>query len=136
MPQIWFNSDYYLQSYSIFEKNGTHHFSLIGRHLESVSRTIPVFKHTLAPSEKWPTQEISVRFGPFFIELSCQHRKMQSLCQGKGQRSHKAKNRRKHFRGKIGRAISNLVAVDLLVSDLWAMAGKNGTVFFNNWPPS
>ena len=56
---------------------------------------------------------------------------MQSLCQGKGQRSHKAKNRRKHFRGEIGRAISNLVAV--LVSDLWAMAGKNGTVFFNNW---
>ena len=48
-----------------FEKNGTRHFSLIGRHLESVSRTIPVFKHTLAPSEKWPTQEISVRFGPF-----------------------------------------------------------------------
>ena len=46
-----------------FEKNGTHNFSLIGRHLESVSRTIPVFKHTLAPSEKWPTQEISVRFG-------------------------------------------------------------------------
>ena len=30
-----------------FEKNGTRHFSLIGRHLESVSRTIPVFKHTL-----------------------------------------------------------------------------------------
>ena len=51
-----------------------------------------------------------------------------------GQRSHKAENRRKHFRGEIGQAISNLVAV--LVSDLWAMAGKNGTVFFNNWPPS
>ena len=51
-----------------------------------------------------------------------------------GQRSHEGKNRRKHFRGGIGRAISNLVAV--LVSDLWAMAGKNGTVFFNNWPPS
>ena len=48
-----------------FEKNGTRNFSLIGRHLESVSRTIPVFKHTLAPSEKWPTQEISFRFGPF-----------------------------------------------------------------------
>ena len=48
-----------------FEKNGTRNFSLIGRHLESVSRTIPVFKHILAPSEKWPTQEISVRFGPF-----------------------------------------------------------------------
>ena len=52
---------------------------------------------------------------------------MQSLCQGKGQRLHKAKNRRKHFRGKIGQAISNLVAV--LVSDLWAMAGKNGSFF-------
>ena len=37
------------------------------RHFESVSRTIPVFKHTLAPSEKWPTQEISVRFGPFLL---------------------------------------------------------------------
>ena len=48
-----------------FEKKCTRNFSLIGRHLESVSRTIPVFKHTLAPSEKWPTQEISVRFGPF-----------------------------------------------------------------------
>ena len=48
-----------------FEKNGTRHFYLIGCHLESVSRTIPIFKHTLAPSEKWPTQEISVRFGPF-----------------------------------------------------------------------
>ena len=45
----------------------TIHFSLIGRHLESVSRTIPVFKHTLAPSEKWPTQEISVRLGPILI---------------------------------------------------------------------
>ena len=88
------------------------------------------------PSPKWKMSDPR-NFGPiraFFIELSCQHRKMQSLCQGKGQRSHKAKNRRKHFRGKIGRAISNLVAV--LVSDLWAMAGKNGTVFFNNWPPS
>ena len=52
-----------------FEKNGTRNFSLIGRHLESVSRTIPVFKHTIAPSEKWPTQEISVRFGPFFYRV-------------------------------------------------------------------
>ena len=65
VPQIWCNSDYYLQSYGMLKKNGTRHFSLIGRHLESFSRTIPVFKHTLAPSEKWPTQEISVRFGPF-----------------------------------------------------------------------
>ena len=53
---------------------------------------------------------------------------------GKGQRSQRAKNKRKHFLRKIGQAISNLVAV--LVSDLWAMAGKNGTVFeFANWPP-
>ena len=52
---------------------------------------------------------------------------------GQSQRSHRSKNRRKHFRRKIGQAISNLVAV--LVSDLWAMAGKNGTVFDNNWPP-
>ena len=43
-----------------FGKNGTRNFSLIGRHLESVSRTIPFFKHTLAPSEKWPTHEISL----------------------------------------------------------------------------
>ena len=26
-------------------------------------------EHTLAPSEKWPTQEISVRFGPFFYRV-------------------------------------------------------------------
>ena len=73
-----------------------------------------------------------VWFGPFFywvIVLTSQ-----DAIFVPGQRSHKAKNRRKHFRGKIGWAISNLVAV--LVSDLWAMAGKNGTVFFNNWPPS
>ena len=116
-----------------FEKNGTRNFSLIGHHLESVSRTIPVFKHTLAPSEKWPTQEISVRFGPFLSSYRVNIARC-NLCARAGQRSHKAKNRRKHFRGEIGQAISNLVAV--LVSDLWAMAGENGTVFFNNWPPS
>ena len=53
---------------------------------------------------------------------------------GQRSRSHRAKNRTKHFRGKIGQAISNLVGV--LVSDLWAMAGKNGKGFYNNWPPS
>ena len=53
-----------------FERNGTRHFSLIGHHLESVSRTIPIFKHTLAPSEKWPTQVISVWFGNFAFFLS------------------------------------------------------------------
>ena len=108
-----------------FEKNGTRNFSLIGRHLESVSRTIPVFKHTLAPSEKWPTQEISVRFGPFLSSYRVNIARC-NLC---------ARTKVKgHIKLKIGRAISNLVAV--LVSDLWAMAGKNGTVFFNNWPPS
>ena len=88
------------------------------------------------PSPKWKmaTPEISVRFGPFFYWVIVLTSQVQSLCQVKGQRSHKAIDRRKHFRGKIGWAISNLVAV--LVSDLWAMAGKNGTVFFNNWPPS
>ena len=48
-----------------FEKSDTLHFSLIGRHLEIVSQTVPVFKLALAPSEKWPTKEILVRFGPF-----------------------------------------------------------------------
>ena len=61
-----------------FEENGTPHLSLICGHRESVSRTEPVFELNLAPS--------------------C---KLQQLCQGKGQRSHRAKNRRKHFRGKI-----------------------------------
>ena len=50
------------------------------------------------------------------------------MCQGKGQRSQRAKNRRKHFLRKINQANSNLVAI--LVSGLWARAGKNGTVFF------
>ena len=66
VPQIWCNSDYYLQSYGILKKMALH-FSLIGRHLERVSRTVPVFKLTLAPSEKRQTQEISVQFGPFLL---------------------------------------------------------------------
>ena len=110
-----------------FGKNGTRNFSLIGRHLESVSRTIPVFKHTLAPSEKWPTQEISVRFGPFYrVVLTSQDAIFVARAKVKG--SHKANNRRKHFRGEIGRAISNLVAV--LVSDLWAMGRQEWHSFF------
>ena len=117
-----------------FEKNGTRNFSLIGRHLESVSRTIPVFKHTLAPSEKWPTQEISVRFGPFLSSYRVNIARC-SLCARAKVKGHiKLKIEENTSVGKIGRAISNLVAV--LVSDLWAMAGENGTVFFNNWPPS
>ena len=42
----------------------------------------------------------------------------------------RAKHRRKHFLGKVGRAFSTLVAA--LVSDLWTMAGRNGTDFDNN----
>ena len=115
-----------------FEKNGTHHFSLIGQHLESAGQIVPVFKLTLAPSEKWPTQEISVRFGPFLLSY---HVNMAScnLCARAKVKGHRAKNRRKHFRGKIGRAISKS---SVLVSDLWATAGKNGKGFYNNWPPS
>ena len=37
--QIWCNSDQYSRSYCILKKIAAHHFSLIGRHLESVSRT-------------------------------------------------------------------------------------------------
>ena len=132
VPQIWCNSNYYLQSYGILKKMA-HVISLIGRHLESVSRTIPVFKHTLAPSEKWPTQEISVRFGPFLWSYRVNIARC-NLCARAKVKSHIKLNIEENTSGEIGRAISNLVAV--LVSDLWAMAGKNGTVFFNKWPPS
>ena len=54
-----------------FEKNGVHHFSLIGRHLESVSRTEPIFELNLALSEKRPIIECRSDSGIFFIELSC-----------------------------------------------------------------
>ena len=107
-----------------FEKNGTHHFSLIGRHLESVSRTIPVFKHTLAPSEKWPTQEISVRFRPFLSSYRVNIARC-NLCA------------RAKVKGHIKLKIEENTSVGaVLVSDLWAMAGKNGSVFFNNCPPT
>ena len=43
-----------------FEKMGTRHFSLIGHHLESVSRTEPVFELNLALSEERPTYEFRV----------------------------------------------------------------------------
>ena len=48
-----------------FEKNGAHHFSLIGRHLESVGRTEPVFELNLALSEKRPTNECRSDSGIF-----------------------------------------------------------------------
>ena len=49
-----------------FEKIGANHFSLIGRHLESVGRTEPVFDLNLAPSEERPTYE----FRPMHFLLS------------------------------------------------------------------
>ena len=54
-----------------FENIGTRHFSLIGRHLESVGRTEPVFELNLAPSEERPTYEFRSNSGIFFIELLC-----------------------------------------------------------------
>ena len=50
-----------------FEQIGMRHFSLIGRHLESVSQTKPVFKLILAPSEERPTNFSPIQ--AFFIEL-------------------------------------------------------------------
>ena len=48
-----------------FEQNGTHHFSLIDRHLESVSRTELVFELNLASREKRPTSEYQSEFASF-----------------------------------------------------------------------
>ena len=86
-------------------------FSLIGHHLESIGRIEAVFELNLAPSEQRPTYEFLSDSGIFFIELSCYRHKLQPFCQGKGQRSHTAKNRRKQFLPKIGQAMSKLVAV-------------------------
>ena len=49
-----------------FEKNGALHFSLIGRHLESVSQTEPVFELNLAPNEKRATNEFRSDSGIFY----------------------------------------------------------------------
>ena len=48
-----------------FEKIGTCHYSLIGRHLESIGRTEPIFELILAPSEERPTYEIRSNSGIF-----------------------------------------------------------------------
>ena len=48
-------------------KNGAHHFSVIGCHLESVSRTKPVFEINLALSEKKPTNEFRSDSGIFLL---------------------------------------------------------------------
>ena len=52
--QIWCNSDCYFELWHS-EKNGAHHFSLIGCHLESVGGTEPFFEPNLVLSEKRPT---------------------------------------------------------------------------------
>ena len=51
-----------------FENIGMHHFSLIGCHLETVSRTEPVFELNLAPSEEKPTYEFRSDWA-IFIKL-------------------------------------------------------------------
>ena len=56
-----------------FEKNGTRHFSLIGRHLESVSRTIPI-RHTSGISGGFRQLRIydsavMANFGTFVMRL-------------------------------------------------------------------
>ena len=72
-----------------FEKSGVHHFSLIGRHLESVGQTVLVFELHPALSDKKLTYEFQSDSGIF---LSSYRHKLQPLCQGKG---HRAKNRTK-----------------------------------------
>ena len=49
-----------------FEKKGARHYSLIGRHLESVGRTEPVFKLNLALTEKRSTNECRSNSGNFY----------------------------------------------------------------------
>ena len=74
VPQIWCNSDQYSRSYGILKKIGVRHFSMIGRHHESVSRTEPVFELNLAPSEERPTYEFRMEIfdpdGNLFSQLN------------------------------------------------------------------
>ena len=114
VPQIWCKFRLLFKKLRHFGKNGMRHFSLIGCHLESVSWTKPVFELNLAPSEERHTYE----FRHFLSSKS----EVATFVPGERSKVTRAKNRRKHW--KIGRANSNLVA--LLVSNLWAMAGKNG----------
>ena len=65
VPQIWCNSDYYLQSQGILKELARAIF-LIGRHLESVSQTEPVFELNPASSEERPTCEFLSDSGTFY----------------------------------------------------------------------
>ena len=60
----WCNSD--TLRWCILNRNGTCHFSLIGRYLESVSRTEQVFELNLAPSEERLTYEFLSDSGIFY----------------------------------------------------------------------
>ena len=60
---------------------------------------------------------MSVRFGHFFYQLIMLT--SQPLCQGKGARPQRAKNRAEPFPGKIGRGILDLVALALTVTELF-----------------
>ena len=130
VPQIWCNSNYYLQSYRILENWHTL-FLLIGRHLKSVSRTKLVFELNLAPSEERVTYEFCSSLS-ILIELPCEHCKLQPLCQGKVKGHIELKieetlpweNRSSYF--KFGSCTS---------FTFMGYGRQNGTVF-DNWPPS
>ena len=96
---------------------------MIGRHLESVGRTEPVFERNLAPSEERPTDEFRSNSSIFFYRVNIVNCNLGARAKVKG---HRAKNRRKHFLRKIGPANSNLVAV--LVPDLWLWQAKMATL--------
>ena len=60
---------------------------------------------------------MSVRFGHFFV--SSYRHKLKPLCQDKGARLQRAKNRTELFPGKIDRGILNLVALALTVTEIF-----------------
>ena len=105
--------------------------SLIGRHLETVGRTEPVFELILAPSEKRPTNECQSDSGNFLSY--CVNITSCNLCARATVPGHRAKNRTEPFPGKIGRGILNLVALTLTGphGDGLLVAG----LFFTDDPP-
>ena len=52
-----------------------------------------------------------------------------ALCQGKGARSQRAKNRTEPFPGEIGQGILNLVALALTVTELFNKVCEKESVF-------
>ena len=113
-----------------FEKKWHAPFYLIGHHLESVSRTEPVFVFKLAPSEKNADLWISVWFSHFFLSSYHVNVTNCNLCARAKVKGHVKIEENTSF----GKLVKPFILVAVLVSDLWAMADKSGTVF-DNWPP-